>query len=189
MILTLVTPPQTEPVSLDEAKDHLRVSANDDDVRITGYITAARKWIENYTGRALLTQTWDMWLKEFPYSTEDVDIPKAPLQSITFINYVDADGNTQTLSSSIYSVDTDSIPGEVYLGYNQTWPTTRWQRKAVNIRFIAGFGDDPDDIPREIIEAILLQVQILYEQPSDAILMAMENARDNLISMYRIDLG
>ena len=125
MILTLVTPPQYEPVSLDEAKDHLRVTASDDDVRITGYITAARKWVENYLGRALITQTWDKWLNQFPssypytalyiepetYHSEDniIEIQKAPLQSVTSITYTDENGVDQTLSTSIYTVDTDTV--------------------------------------------------------------------------------
>lgn len=186
MILTLVTAPQTEPVSLDEAKDHLRVTTNDDDVKITGYITAARKWVENHTSRALITQTWDMWIKSFPLSTEAIYIPKAPMQSVTSITYVDSNGSDQTVTSSIYTADTDSDPGRVYLAYDQSWPTARWQEKAVKIRYAAGYGDDPDDIPRDIIEGLLLQLQILYDQPTDISAQALEMARDSLINPYRV---
>ncbi len=66
MALTLFTPPTAEPVSLEEAKRHLRVDGNDEDVDILGLITAAREQAERHTRRQLLTATWDLKLDRFP---------------------------------------------------------------------------------------------------------------------------
>lgn len=186
MILTINTPPAKEPVSLDEAKDHLRVSHSDDDSRIGGYVTAARNWAEAYLGRALITQTWDMWCYSFPYGDGEIEFPKAPLQSVSAVTYTDTDGATQTWASSNYTVDANSHVGRLYLGYGKTWPGTRSERKAVKLTFIAGYGDDADDIPRPIIEGMLLHMQILYEQPINFERDAIESARDALLSPYRV---
>lgn len=186
MILTRYSGPAKEPVDLDEAKDHLRVSTSDDNSKITGYITAARKFVEDQLGRALITQTWDFWEDEFPYGYRALKLPRAPLQSVTSITYIDSDGTEQTVSDSIYTVDADSDPGRVYLAYNQTWPTPRYQEKAIKIRYVAGYGDDPDDIPGPIIEAIKLQIQILYEQPINYEKAGLEDARDALLYGYRV---
>src|SRR5688500_5745800 len=69
MGLTQVTPPAIEPMALDDAKKYLRVDTADDDVLIKTLITAAREWVERYTGQALITQTWDYWLDHFPHET------------------------------------------------------------------------------------------------------------------------
>lgn len=163
VILTIYSEPAIEPVSIADAKDHLRVSGNDEDAYISSLITAARQQVENTCGRALITQTWDMWVDQFPYSMDYVDIPKAPLQSVTSITYVDTAGATQTLSSSVYTVDSDSIPGRVYLAYNQTWPDVRSQRKAVKIRYVAGYGPTKEDVPLPIRHAMLLLIAHFYE--------------------------
>lgn len=186
MTLTINTPPQSEPVTLDEAKDHLRVDGSDQDSLLTGLITASRKWIEDYLGRALITQTWDYWLDDFPYGDKEIRLPKAPLQSVSAITYTDADGVEQTWGSSKYVADSDSDPGRVYLAYNEDWPSHREQRKVVKIRFVAGYGDDSEDIPRPIIEAMLLQLQTFYEQPINFDKRAIESALESLLSMYRV---
>ena len=55
MPLQLVTPPAEEPVSLAEARLHLRVDFTDDDALITSLIAAARQAAETLTGRQFVT--------------------------------------------------------------------------------------------------------------------------------------
>lgn len=62
----LVTPPTVEPLSLDEAKKHLRIDYPDEDDNITDAIVTARERIELETGLQLLTATWELWLPGFP---------------------------------------------------------------------------------------------------------------------------
>ena len=64
--LTLVTAPASEPVSLAEAKAHLRIEAADDDSLIGALITAARQSAEAHMRRALMSQTWRLSLDRFP---------------------------------------------------------------------------------------------------------------------------
>jgi peptide/nickel transport system permease protein len=51
------TAPASEPITLTEAKAHLRVDFDDDDTLITAMIAAARGYVEEHCNRALLTQT------------------------------------------------------------------------------------------------------------------------------------
>lgn len=66
MPLQLVTPPAGEPVSLAEAKQHLRVDGDDDDLLIGSLIAAARQAAETQTGRQLITARWKLVLDAFP---------------------------------------------------------------------------------------------------------------------------
>ena len=54
MSLTLVSPPAAEPVTLAEAKSHLKLDTSDEDTLIASLITAARARAEWHTGRALV---------------------------------------------------------------------------------------------------------------------------------------
>ena len=75
MSLQLITPPALEPVTLDEAKAHLKVDTTDDDALIERLIAAARARAEWHTGRAFLTQSWILWLDCWP----PLDVAEIPL--------------------------------------------------------------------------------------------------------------
>lgn len=124
-------------------KEHLRVSVDDEDLLLDGYIAAAREWCEAYTGRALVTQTWDAWYACWP--TDDVfELPLPPLQSVTSVKYT-LEGQAQaTLSSSMYTVLTQVEPGRALLAYNQSWPSGSLAvGLPVVVRFVAGYGAAP----------------------------------------------
>lgn len=148
---------------------------------------AARVAAERFTGRAFITQTWKYYFEDFPYSGKEFQIPKPPLQSVSSISYLDSSGNTQTWSSSNYTVDTDSNIGTVYPNYGVIYPTARDIEKAITVTFIAGYGN-AEDVPTPIVEAIKLQIQILFEQPIGPDKDSLESARDSLLWPYRVDL-
>src|SRR5689334_22352804 len=101
--IVIVTPPGSEPVTLQEAKDWCRGPTSADDTLITSLITVARRYVEKITSRALITQTWDYWLDCFPGSNWymlrtvmpalwdcwELRVPRPPLQSISSIKYID----------------------------------------------------------------------------------------------------
>ena len=60
MGLKLLIPPALEPVTLDETVLHCRDIDPADFPTLLRQITAARTWVENRTGRALVNQTW-LW--------------------------------------------------------------------------------------------------------------------------------
>lgn len=161
MALTLTTGPAIEPVTLTEAKEHLRVDIEDDDSLILTYIAAARRNVESWLHRALINQTFTLKLDEFP---SVIRLPRPPLSSVTSIQYIDDDGVEQTVSSSVYTVDTDSTPGLVYEAYDQDWPSDlRGIANQITVTYVAGFGADAADVPETIRAGILMLAADLYE--------------------------
>lgn len=163
--LKLVTPPAAEPVSRTEAKTHCRVDSDitADDTLIDALIVAARQHVEEFTGRALITQTWDFKLETWPGYGEIV-LPVAPLVSVTSVSYRLEGGSVSTLSSSAYIVDTDSDPGRLLLAAGESWPSDALDPgPSVAVRFVAGYGADGTAVPQTIRQAMLLLIAHHYE--------------------------
>ena len=147
-------------VSVDELKDHTVVTDAVDDNLLETFGWTAEDAIEKELSRALMTQTWVLRLDRFP--CWEIPLPRPPLQSVTTVQYVDQDGATQTLSASVYTVDTFSTPGRLYPAYNQVWPSTRPTPNAVIITYVAG-KTAIEDIPEPVRTAIKLLTGDLYE--------------------------
>lgn len=162
MILTTVTPPAVEPVTLAEAQAHLRVIDSSEDDLITRLITTARLECELISRRALITQTLAAAFTAWPERV--VPLARPPLQSVTSIAYTDADGNPGTVSASDYIVDTASVPGRVWLKADASWPSSTLQAgPSIVITYVAGFGDAGSDVPENYRQALLLILGDFYE--------------------------
>lgn len=189
MGLSVVIPPADEPVSLAEAKKHCRVDHPNDDALIAGYILAARQWAETYLRRALCTQTLDYTLDCWP---GEIVLPRPPHQSVTSISYVDAAGATQVLATSEYQVDlsSDSLAARIRPAYQKTWPTIRLDTfNPITVRYVAGYGGNPSNIPDSIRSAILLLIGDLYENREDVVIGTISSqlplAAKHLMDPYR----
>lgn len=162
-MLVIVTPPAAEPVTSTEAKAHLRVDTTDDDTLITSLITAARTYAERVLRRALISQTWDLTLDEWPDGNA-ITIPLPPLQSVTSLKYTDDDGTVNTMSSSWYIVDTASTPGRLVLKDDYSWPSDDLREAMpIVVRFVAGYGAAGSSVPGTILTAIKLLIGHWYE--------------------------
>ena len=151
------------PVTLTEAKAHLRVDFTTEDTLITTLINMATEYAEKRLGRALITQTWDLYMDEFP-AIDTIVIPFAPLQSISYIKYFDVNNAEQTWASSNYVLDTIKEPGCVVQSATGTgYPGTYNRPNAVNVRFISGYGSASTNVPETIRGAIKLLISNFYE--------------------------
>jgi len=162
MAWKVTTDPLAEPVTLAEAKEHLNFDSDSANATISAMIGAARRKVEELEWRSLITQTVTLKLDAFPAASAAVYLPRPPLQSITSIQYVDADGETQTLAAADYDVDVTSEPGRVKPSYGNTWPVTRSQMNAVTIVYAAGYGGDRADVPGDTRAAIKMLVAHLW---------------------------
>jgi len=144
---TIVTPPTYFAVSLDEIKDHLRVTHTDEDPYIQALLMTAQGQVESYLNRKLITQTWKAFFDDWP-DGDAIVLPFGQLQSVTNVKYTDSDGDQSTFSSDDYIVDTDSEPGRVVLGYNESWPTaTLYPSNPIEVQFVCGYGaHTPQDV-------------------------------------------
>jgi uncharacterized phiE125 gp8 family phage protein len=173
--LKLVTAPSSEPVSLAFVRDdHLRVTngAVEDDW-IERAIRTATRMAQRVTGRFLMPQTHDLVMTAFPCGA--FSPPHPPLISVPSITYVDADGETQTLDTSLYQVSAPigphARPGIIAPAYGEVWPTTRLETlEAVTVRFRAGYtrpgSPETADVPDDIVSGMLLVIGELYKQRS-----------------------
>lgn len=181
--------PALEPVSLAEAKLHLKMDGvTEDDALILALISAAREWVEQSTRRALITQTWRLKGNELPLS-ERLELPRPPLQSVSSFTYVDDGGSTSTWSSSKYSVLTDSEPGIVAVNYGEVWPSIRDQEDAFTVTYVAGYGALPASVPAPLRQAILLLVGSMYMNREATSAVKVETVPfgvEALISPYRV---
>ncbi|MBA3588298.1 head-tail connector protein [Methylibium sp.] len=179
----LITAPTAEPITLAEAKLHLRVDSTDEDALITALIVAARQGAEQMTGRALMPQTWEIALDGFP---DEIELQHPPLASITSVSYLDEASAAQTLSAAAYVIDSYSQPERLSLVADTEWPATLEQANAVIVRFVAGYASAAA-IPQEIKQWMLLRIGLLYEhRESVAGSLAPLPFADRLLDAYRV---
>ncbi len=167
--LALVEGPTVEPITLAEAREHLRLvptgspASHPDDSLIEVLIQAARQHFdgkEGWLGRALITQQWELTLDRFP--TNEIRIPLPPLQQVDSIKYDDEEGAEQTVSPTVYVVDTNPDGGWVVPVSGESWPTTLDGINTVRILFSAGYGDAATDLPAPLIAAMKVLLAHLY---------------------------
>jgi len=180
--LKLVTAATADPVTLTEAKAHMRVDISDDDTLIGSLITAATQHVEHLTRRQLMPATWRLsldgfpgtykrhgaWMRETPEGT-DILLPRPNLTAITHIKYTDTAGTIQTLSTDVYAAQTDEEPARVTLKYGQEWPEAQDIANAVVVTYTAGYSTGSDvatsqsAVPKALKQAILLLAAYWYE--------------------------
>jgi hypothetical protein len=188
-MLTVVTPPAEEPISLEQAKAHLRVEIADDDALIAALVTAARLHCEKELRQALVTTGFRYTLDGFPtgyghgytgyghgytgaepewpagQSLARIELPRPPLIAVSSVAYVDPQGATVTLDPSAYEVEAGT-PGRLYPAYGTSWPAARRKVAAVTIAYTAGYGAAAA-VPEVAKAAIKVALGHLYEHRDD----------------------
>jgi uncharacterized phiE125 gp8 family phage protein len=191
MPIKQISPPADEPVSLAEAKVHLRVEWDHEDLLIGALIGASRADAENKCGRVLVTQSLTLYLDTFPSRGFDgflavyeeplnqygaglfqkysvrmrggaIELPFPRLQSVDSIKYIDTAGVLQTLSPALYTVDNVSEPGVLMPAPSQYWPVTQIIMNAVQISYTAGYGAAAA-VPPGIKAWMLMRIGAMYE--------------------------
>jgi uncharacterized phiE125 gp8 family phage protein len=179
--------PAVEPITLEEAKAHLRLDTNDDDMLIQSLILTSRLHIEVALGLALITQTWscffDRWparagalvepagggftLRErsarFEPASETVTLPISPVRSIDAVRIYAGDGTFISLPTAGFTFDLASRHPRVTRNAETMMPEPGRRLNGVEIAVTCGFGPSPADVPAPIRQALLLLVAHWYE--------------------------
>lgn len=158
-----VVRPILEPVSLAELKLHLRIDHSDEDELLKALLLTARERVEDFTARALLSQTWDICLNDWP-DEDFIELPYGNLQSVTSVKYKDSDGTETTLVvTTDYLVETNKENrGRIVLPYGESWPSdTLYPSNPITIRFVCGWTK-ASDVPYSIKAAIKLLAADYY---------------------------
>ena len=193
--LTRATAPAVEPVTLSEAKAHLRVDTATDDAYIGSLITAAREWCEQYLDRTLVHTQWVMRFDRFPPDgTQDIELPRPPMATAgtttaVALTFTYENGTTATYSTASYRVDRDGVPGTVKTLYGQTWPPHLQDDNAISVTWWGGYGASGTSVPAAIRHAMLMLVGFWYEHRSTVLVGSiskqLEFAVESLLSSQK----
>jgi uncharacterized phiE125 gp8 family phage protein len=159
MPLRRTAAPAVEPVTLAEAKLHLKVDHSADDALISVLITAAREEAEHRTGRSLIDQQWTLTLDAFP---DAIRLRMGRVSSVSEVRYVDPAGATQVLAPAGYTLDNaGDYANWLFPAAGYAWPATLDQPNAVTVVYRAG-EPNASTVPASAKAWVLLTVGALY---------------------------
>lgn len=177
MTVTRTAQPAIEPVTLAEAKLHLRVDHDAEDSLITGLISAARTDCENRLQRTLITTSWRLTLPGFPFLdyqrlcdpeptllANAIRLGVGDVQTVSSVSYLDSDGIQRTLQPAAYQLQSWAGQWMLAPAHGASWPSTQSSLQSVTVDYVAGFGATKESVPAPIRSWILLAVGDLYSQ-------------------------
>jgi uncharacterized phiE125 gp8 family phage protein len=180
----IVTPPIGAPVSLQEARSHLRVDDGDSDTEIEALIDAATSYLDGPTGvlgRCLMAQTWR---QDYDCFERCMRLPLFPALEIVSVKYDDANGVEQTIDSANYDLRHDARGAYVQFKDTFSFPQTKAQRPAIRIE--AGYGyADADSIPVALKQAILLLIGHWFDSRSAVV--ASQSGASAIVLPFAVD--
>ena len=192
MSYQITVQPTTEPVSLSEAKDHLRVDFDDEDTYIETLITTARKYCESYTNRVFITQTWRQNIDCFP---RVIKLKVNPVISLTSLKYYDTTETQKTIADdpNNFQKDFNSDVASLHEGLVNAFPSVGNTINPIEIITVCGYGD-ASDVPDNIKHAMKIMISHLYENREGvnvvvgglAMQIELPNAVKHLLSPFRI---
>lgn len=188
MRLELSAAPGEEPITLAQAKTHLRVDHSDHDSLITTLIAAARRMAEERLARRLITQTWIAYFDDF--ADELLLSGLSPVASITDVKYLAAaDGALTVLDPSVYQL-IKTAPAKLVEAYDQTWPDARCVPEAVRVTAVCGYGAAAA-VPEPIVQWMLIAIGTMYKHAEGIVTGTIvaevpRNFVDGLLDPYRV---
>jgi len=177
--------PLTEPVLLDELKDHLRLDGSSEDASLGAYITTARTLVEEYADLTLVDSMLELYLDRWPRAGKsglDVPwwsgtasgaislleqvassalLPVRPVSDITSIAVVAADGSESVWAAENYQLSPGLEP-RISLQSGRRWPVPGRKVDGIKITLTAGFGSSWNVVPASVRQAILMLASHLY---------------------------
>lgn len=152
--LQRIAGPDVEPLTLDQARQHLKLDADltAEDETISDWIVGARELTEDFCKRTWVESTWLLSLDRFPdYPQPDdprIVLPMGPVLEVVRVSYTDQQGVGQDISD--YQQALRTVPAWIAPAHNQGWPYARCAEAAVQIEYRAGYvsGGSPTDASR-----------------------------------------
>lgn len=206
--LSLVTAPATEPITLAEAKEQLRIDTSDEDTYITNLIIAARELAEKFTRLSFIDTTWRIFFDQYPFlrsqngyvgsygsdlfygnaSAREIFLPRGEIQSVTSVKVYDDSDVSATIASSNYFVSAYNQGSQGYLSFrkNFTLPIINRVKDGLEIEYVAGFGSSASDVPQGIKQGLLEQVAFMYENRGDCDCSSMSKESVRWLGRYKV---
>ncbi len=184
----LVAPAEALPVAVPEIKTALRIDGSELDAEIESAIRSAVAHYEGWTGIlgiSLVAQTWRVSFGRFE---RDMYLPLRPVQSITAINWIDADGMSSAISDTEYTLQTDA-GGTTYASFFSAYafPSNLFEKAPVSIDYVAGWlvVEGKATTPADLKTAIKMRVQMQLDEAGTANREHLKDFERELISKYK----
>jgi len=167
MNLNVLVAETLKPLTLQEVKDFLRVVESDDDAYINMLISVVANRFKQITKRSCMPITYEAYLDGF---CKKIFLEKPQVASVTSVEYMDTDGNWNTVSTSDYETFLGDKQCYIEVNYGTTWPTGVMPRgDSVKITYVAGYLT-ADDIPAEAKEWMLVRLADMFENRQSEII-------------------
>lgn len=153
--------PAEEPVSVAELLDFIK-AVPQETALVKALGSVAREFVEEQTGRALVTQTWKLTKSGWPF--ERLVLERTPLASVTSVKYYPSDGGAQaTLSTDVYRVINagPNTHSWIELIDGQSWPELAARSDAIEVVFISGTAKA--SVKKQLVQAVCLLTKHLYD--------------------------
>ncbi|PWR19145.1 head-tail connector protein [Zavarzinia compransoris] len=161
--LERILAPTVEPLSLAEARLHLRLDDTAEDGLVAALIVAARQLAERHLGRALITQGFRLWLDAWPAGRRALDLPRPPLAAVEAVTTYDEDGLATVLEPGRYLADLVATPGRLVLRAGSAPPVGSRAANAIAVDYTAGYGPAGTDVPEPVRRGMALLLGHLFE--------------------------
>lgn len=200
-----ILPPADYPITLQELKDHLRITHNDEDTVLQNTIYAATDAVEQYLNRKLITQVVAAWIDSMPpvswwSGTKQASIrifqntpgwlirlPLMPTQSVDEIRVWLENDNDEVVPTTVYRVDTVDVDlaARVALRETQFWPFLLRNILSMRITYTVGYGD-PEDVPPLIKQGLLMWATKMYVNRGDCEQTRFKVDAPSVLQAYRV---
>lgn len=172
----VATEPSAEPISLAEAKKHLRAEHHtDDDSYIDGLIAAARDHVERYTGTHVSQRSVTIKCDCFD---DFGHVPLAPVQNVA-VTYIDTAGAEQTLATAVYELRNDDLATSIVLKYAQNWPVIQLGSR-ISVVADAGYEVAPPSLKHAMLVWVASAYEARENEPAGG-----RSAFDDLLTNFR----
>lgn len=178
--------PACEPINVGDVKPSARIDGSEFDSQLAIIIPALRSQAESRIGRFLINQVIELALDEF--TGREIDLHLPGVSSIVSVKYFDESGNAQIVPTTAYQLDDVSYISRLILNDGTCWPAIKRMPNGVRIRFIAGYGDAPGDVPQDIRLWMIAHAVQMVNAPdglSDATIKPLPFL-DSLLDKYRV---
>jgi len=159
MTLFRTAGPEAEPVTVENAKAHLRINHDSEDELIAGLIRAAREEVEQTTGVAMIDQNWRLAVDAIP-ECGMLLLRRTPVKAVTSVTVYGSEGEVSLLDPADYQLDALSRPARLHIA---TRPDDLRAMNGIEVDFTAGYGEAGTDVPDLLKRAILMLVAHWYE--------------------------
>ena len=181
-----------------------------DDAMLARHITTARQEVEQMARRSLVQQTLRLSMAGFPSTVrgsfppartqvpEVIRLYRPPVLRVESVSYYDADNALQVVDAASYYVTDERVP-ELRFTISFAAPTVYSRPDAVRVLYVAGYtplGSPPttqDDfvanVPSTLRDAILIGVQLLYDNMLPADATAASNMQMMMVQPLKVQLS